>query len=149
MFWFKETPISGQPLPTREVWRTTRVAFGTMPSTFLLTATLKHHFGTVKEWYSKTAKGLNESVYANNLFTGGETKKEVLEVYHETKDIFQQAFMNLRKVVSSLSVLNMLLQESEEGKLFGTLTDVPKVLVCHEILRMIHSHFQRTALLTS
>ena len=79
---------------TLEVYRFTRVPFGTGPSPFLLNATLKHHFEKVVKDQSLLSL-LFRSLYVDDVLTGGETSDFVLQLREELTRILGQAAMNL------------------------------------------------------
>lgn len=75
--WFKETPEIGRKMPTVQEFRMTSVPFGSTASPFLLTATLKHHFGKMRKCYPETVPKLEKSFYVDDLVTGGPSVAEV------------------------------------------------------------------------
>ena len=104
-----------------EVYRFTRVPFGTGPSPFLLNATLKHHFEKVVKDQTLLFL-LLRSLYVDDLLTGGETAAAVLQLRVEVEKILGQAAMELHgwdsnsaEVRASMGVES----ESDEKVLLG------------------------------
>ena len=77
-----------------EVYRFTRVPFGTGPSPFLLNATLKHHLEKVVEDPFLLFL-LLRSLYVDDVLTGAETVAAVLQLRKELEKILGQAAMKL------------------------------------------------------
>lgn len=67
--WFDEIPTHGDPKPQLLTWRITRVPFGTTSSTFLLSATLRHHLDNQMEAYPETANLIKEAFYVDDILT--------------------------------------------------------------------------------
>ena len=77
-----------------QVYRFTRVPFGTGPSPFLLNATLKHHFEKVVKDQTLLAL-LLRSIYVDDILTGGKTSEIVIQLKDELEKILGQAAMKL------------------------------------------------------
>ena len=87
-----------------EVYRFTRVPFGTGPSPFLLNATLQHHLESVVKdeellWL------LLRSLYVDDVLTGGETTEFVLKLKEKLVEIFGEAAMQLHGWNSNSAVV--------------------------------------------
>ena len=77
-----------------EIYRFTRVPFGTGPSPFLLNATLRHHLEkTVAD--QSLLELLLRSIYVDDILTGGEDLQFVLELRKSLVPIFDKAAMEL------------------------------------------------------
>ena len=77
-----------------EIYRFTRVPFGTGPSPFLLNATLRHHLEkTVTD--QSLLELLLRSIYVDDILTGGEDLQFVLELRKSLVPIFDKAAMKL------------------------------------------------------
>ncbi|XP_064469671.1 uncharacterized protein LOC135384400 [Ornithodoros turicata] len=103
--WFQETPPVDGPLPEIQIWRMTRVPFGTTSSPFLLSATIQHHLKKVEGPLKETAEKLRVS-YVDDLLTGASTEAEA--------ERQQLAGMDLRKWASSSAVLSQRFQEHDD-----------------------------------
>ncbi|GBL87978.1 hypothetical protein AVEN_192126-1 [Araneus ventricosus] len=89
----------------------TRVLFVLRPSSYLLAATLKHHFKKYKEQYPHTFDLLNSSVYVDDLIGGRNDIPNVLRTALECLQIFSDAGMLLRKWRTNSKQLNLLWQQ--------------------------------------
>ncbi|GFS81737.1 DUF1758 domain-containing protein [Trichonephila clavipes] len=89
----------------------TRVLFGLRPSTYLLAATLKHHFKKYREQYPHTFELLNSSIYVDDLICGQNDVPDALGTTLECLQIFSDAGMLLRKWRSNSKQLNLLWQQ--------------------------------------
>ena len=83
-----------------EVYRFTRVPFGTGPSPFLLNATLKHHFEKVVEDHDLLLL-LLRSLYVDDCLTGAESDEAVLSLKESLEKIIGQAGMKFHSWDSS------------------------------------------------
>lgn len=77
--------------------RMTRVLFGAKPSSFLLSATIKHHINKYKSTFPETFHLLNECMYVDDLLVGVNEESEGLKLYTEVKSILKEANFNMRK----------------------------------------------------
>ena len=84
-------PMSKENL---QIYRFTRVPFGVITSPFLLGATINHHLEQVG---TPTAETIMKHMYVDNLLTGVKSSKEAGQFYSESKEIFQEASMNIRE----------------------------------------------------
>ncbi|XP_064462196.1 uncharacterized protein LOC135372610 [Ornithodoros turicata] len=112
--WFQETPLVDGPLPEIQIWRMTRVPFGTTSSPFLLSATIQHHLKRVEGPLKETAEKLRECFSVDDLLTGASTEAEAERLYTEANTIMQLAGMDLRKWASSSAVLSQRFQEHDD-----------------------------------
>ena len=81
-----------------QVYRFCRVPLGVISSPFLLAATLQHH---LSRYDSNTAKKIRENIYVDNVITGTDSVNDATKFYKESKQIFQNASMNLRDWMSN------------------------------------------------
>ena len=83
-----------------EVFRFTRVPFGTGPSPFLLNATLRHHFEKIVGDQALLLL-LLQSIYVDDLLTGGKTVEFVLQLWTDLENILAEAGMKLHGLNSN------------------------------------------------
>ena len=83
-----------------EVYRFTRVPFGTGASSFLLNATVRHHLEKVVEDQS-LLQLLLKSLYVDDVLTGGDTVEFVLKLKDLLVGIFSSAAMELHGLNSN------------------------------------------------
>ena len=60
-----------------------------------------------------TYTSLTQSMYVDDVITGGETENEVLSIYSEAKHIFRNGGFNLRKFWTNSTVLQKQIDEKE------------------------------------
>jgi len=91
--WVKD-PL--QPLTRDNVrtYRFCRVPFGVISSPFLLAATIDHHLQLQKTAHCDE---IRRNIYVDNVITSKPSSQEATAFYQETKDVFEQASMNLRE----------------------------------------------------
>ncbi|XP_064464869.1 uncharacterized protein LOC135376198 [Ornithodoros turicata] len=111
--WCNETPKEDGQLPNVEVWRMTRVPFGTTSSPFLLSATIRYHLENVEEHLQETAAHLANSFYVDDLLTGASSEDEAEQLYKDANTVMRAAGMELRKWASNSPVLNRLFADHE------------------------------------
>ncbi|MCP4490541.1 MAG: DDE-type integrase/transposase/recombinase [Gammaproteobacteria bacterium] len=92
-FWYKD-PTNPTTENNIKVFRFCRVVFGIVCSPFLLGATLKYH---LQHQMSSVAEKTIDNVYVDNVLTGSETTQQATTIYHELKNVFRDASMNLRE----------------------------------------------------
>ncbi|XP_064462475.1 uncharacterized protein LOC135373149 [Ornithodoros turicata] len=112
--WYKETPAEEDPLSAPQVWRMTRVPFGTTSSPFLLAVTIIHHLNGVEERLKATASKLTASFYVDDPLTGASCEEDTQRIYKEAIAIMRSAGMHLRKWASNSKRLNQLYEEQED-----------------------------------
>ncbi len=88
--------IHAQPPPV-EIYRFGRVVFGVSCSPFLLNATLKKHIESYMEECPEIVNILINSLYVDDVNSGGHTVNEVLNLYEKSKSMMQSGGFNLRK----------------------------------------------------
>ena len=96
-FWLKNMDNLNTENNT-QVYRFCRVLFGVISSPFLLAATLQHH---LSRYDSNTAKKIRENISVDNVITGTDSVNDATKFYKESKQIFQNASMNLRDWMSN------------------------------------------------
>ena len=83
------------------VFRMTRVVFGVSASPFLLQATVKRHLSLYAESLPGSVLRLGTDLYCDDLLTSLKTEEEAEMFIQETKQIFSDAKMNMRKWASN------------------------------------------------
>ncbi|XP_064464262.1 uncharacterized protein LOC135375501 [Ornithodoros turicata] len=112
-----------------EIWRMTRVTFGTGPSTFMLAATLKKLLRESEVDYPETTRLLNDCTYVDDFISVADCEEGAINVYNEVKNIMPKGSMNMRKWASNSARLNALyVQDPEEVSPFAGDSRVIKVL---------------------
>ena len=83
----------------------TRVVFGLRPSPAILGAVLSLHLEKYRAEYPRIVDLVNQSLYIDDLVSGGANVHEAFEVYKVTKHIMYRGGFNLRKWNSNSSDL--------------------------------------------
>lgn len=90
-----------------------RVPFGIISSPFLLTATIRHHMArTNKALISQVA----DKCYVDNLLLSVKSEAEALELYTETRQVFNEISMNIRDWTSNSDEFLKRIPESQSAK---------------------------------
>ena len=76
------------------VYRFCRVPFGLVCSPFLLGATLKFH---LQKEGTPLSLNIMDNIYVDNVLIGADNVEEACSIYHEAKEMFKRASMNLRE----------------------------------------------------
>ncbi|GFY17733.1 uncharacterized protein TNCV_1074681 [Trichonephila clavipes] len=84
----------------------TRVLFGVKSSPFLLAATIKYHLKKYVDIFPDILNHLNQSLYVDNFLCGNVSVQAALTTCIESKQIFEDASMDLRKWRTNSSELN-------------------------------------------
>uniref|UniRef100_A0A7E4VQC1 Reverse transcriptase domain-containing protein n=1 Tax=Panagrellus redivivus TaxID=6233 RepID=A0A7E4VQC1_PANRE len=92
------------------ILRFTSVPFGIVTSPSLLGMTLEHHLNNHE---LPLARSLLTDLYVDNVFMDVEDVKDGIQKYHDSKQIFRDAQMNLREYMTNNSELNEFLMEQE------------------------------------
>ena len=87
--------------PQEITYRLKRVVFGVSCSPFLQNATLKRHIEQFMRENSEVCTKILNSLYADDMNTGGYTIEEVINLYESSKEIMKKGGFNLRKWMSS------------------------------------------------
>jgi hypothetical protein len=97
---FRLKNIESQSVESKNIqlFRFCRVPFGVISSQFLLGATIEAHLDT---FGSAVAEKLKGDIYVDNIITGAPIIDPAIVHYQESKDIFNQAAMNLREWLSN------------------------------------------------
>ena len=93
-------------------YRFTRLPFGLKCSPGLLGATINAHLNRIDR-KDDTVKILKQSMYVDDLITGGDTIERTRSLYEASKDIFREAGMNLRKWQSNSDILSSFFADEE------------------------------------
>ena len=97
-----------------QIYRFCRVQFGIISSPFLLAAMIDLH---LQKYRNPVAEKIRDNIYVDNLLTGTDTKDKLKELYHESKDIFRDASMNLRDWCSnSVEFMSEILQQDRASR---------------------------------
>ncbi|XP_064469588.1 uncharacterized protein LOC135384311 [Ornithodoros turicata] len=103
--WYSTTPVTGQTLPDIETWQMTRVPVGARSSSFLLSATIRHHLRQ-SEWdYPETAALLQAHFYVDDLVVSVETSSDAEILYQYTLRMVEAAGMKVKKWVTNDGIL--------------------------------------------
>ncbi|GFW35766.1 uncharacterized protein TNCV_4436131 [Trichonephila clavipes] len=93
-----------------DIFRVTRVLFGVKSSPFLLAATIKHHLKKYADIFPDTFNHLNQSLYVDDFLCGNDSVQAALTTCIESKQILEDASMDLRKWRTNSSELNQRLK---------------------------------------
>lgn len=96
--WLKDTGNTSVDNDNLQEYRFCRVPFGVISSPFLLSATVEHHL----DYYnSAISNQLKRDIYMDNVITGVNTVQQAEKLYKESKQMFDEANMNLREWMSN------------------------------------------------
>eukprot|EP00112_Aurelia_sp_Birch-Aquarium-sp1_P014174 Seg3041.3 transcript_id=Seg3041.3/GoldUCD/mRNA.D3Y31 product="hypothetical protein" protein_id=Seg3041.3/GoldUCD/D3Y31 len=105
--------------PQIVTYRFTTVVFGVSWSPFLLNATLRRHIESYSENYPEVCKRLVNSLYVDDVNTGGYSVEEVMDLFRVSKQMMGEGGFNLRKWLSNskevMSRINSLQNDGEAG----------------------------------
>ena len=96
-FWLKNT-FNLNTDNNIQVYCFCRAPFDIISTPFQLSATLDFY---LKAYNSPIAEQIRENIYVDNVITGTESAEDAQKFYKEAKQIFAQAFMNLRDWTSN------------------------------------------------
>ena len=105
--WLKDSGETRVESDNIQEYRFCRVPFGLISSPFLLGATIESH---LESYDRELALKLKSDIYVDNMKTGADTIESTIQVYRESKSIFREASMNLRKWISNNSEVNMVIE---------------------------------------
>lgn len=112
ILWLKDInkPVSADNV---KILRFTRVLFGLICSPFLLNNTVKTH---MEKQNHPFADQIKQNIYVDNFITSVDTLSEAKELYQYTKDVFQQASMNMREWMSNSVSLKEYIPDYDQAK---------------------------------
>ncbi|GFV98533.1 uncharacterized protein TNCV_4848631 [Trichonephila clavipes] len=105
-FFWDENPGIDLENKRLDIFRMTRVLFGVKSSPFLLAATIKHHLKKYVDIFPDTFNHLNQSLYVDDFLCGNVSVQAALTTCIESKQILEDASMDLRKWRTNSSELN-------------------------------------------
>ena len=85
--------------------RFARVVFGISSSPFLLNTTIKYHIEKYSPLHPEIVRVLMQSIYVDDVVSGGDSEDEAYTLYKTFKQILSQASFNLQKFVTSSPTL--------------------------------------------
>ena len=88
-----------------ETLRFTRALFGLVPSPFLLGGVIEHHLSSWETRKPEVVAEVHESLYVDDLLSGGATMVEAKDLKQQTITIFEDATFSLHKWHSNASEL--------------------------------------------
>ncbi|GFS89674.1 uncharacterized protein TNCV_3787161 [Trichonephila clavipes] len=109
-FFWDENPGIDLENKRLDIFRMTRVLFGVKSSPFLLAATIKHHLKKYVDIFPDTFNHLNQSLYVDDFLCGNDSVQAALTTCIESKQILEDATMDLRKWRTNSSELNQRLK---------------------------------------
>ncbi|GFW11261.1 uncharacterized protein TNCV_3807811 [Trichonephila clavipes] len=108
-FFWDENPGIDLENKRLDIFRMTRVLFGVKSSLFLA-ATIKHHLKKYVDIFPDTFNHLNQSLYVDDFLCGNVSVQAALTTCIESKQILEDASMDLRKWRTNSSELNQRLK---------------------------------------
>ncbi|GFV32989.1 uncharacterized protein TNCV_1746311 [Trichonephila clavipes] len=109
-FFWDENPGIDLENKRLDIFRMTRVLFGVKSCLFLLAATIKHHLKKYVDIFPDTFNHLNQSLYVDDFLCGNVSVQAALTTCIESKQILEDACMDLRKWRTNSSELNQRLK---------------------------------------
>ena len=103
----------GSAEPQIRHMRFARVCFGVISSMARLDITIRHHLSLFEGRYADTVKRIRNSLYVDDLTSGHNSSDEAWKFYEETKFIFAEATMNIRKWEMSDEMLSQKIEGCE------------------------------------
>ena len=97
--WLSDPTDPDSPFIT---YRFTAVPFGTRSSPFMLNATIQYH---LEHFNSPVSLDMKRNMYVDNVISGADTEKSVVNYYHEGRTIMNDGKFNLRSWASNCSAL--------------------------------------------
>ena len=113
------------PQSPMKIYRYRVVIFGASCSPFLLAAVIQRHLEIMLGQDDELAKRIIEGLYVDNLLTAMNNEQELLEYFHKTRSIFEEANLWLRQWASnSKELMNIATKEkvhddSQKVKVLG------------------------------
>ncbi|GFU77755.1 uncharacterized protein TNCV_1137631 [Trichonephila clavipes] len=109
-FFWDENPGIDSENKRLDIFRMTKVLFGVKSSPFLLAATIKHHLKKYVDIFPDIFNHLNQSLYVDDFLCGNVSVQAALTTCIESKQILEDASMDLRKWRTNSSELNQRLK---------------------------------------
>ncbi len=98
-FWIKDPNAVPLDHPENlQVFRFTRVLFGSKSSPSMLNLTVDHH---LSKYNTQVAQLIKQNIYVDNFIGGANSVEECSDIYNEGKAMFNDASMNLREWCSN------------------------------------------------
>ncbi|XP_028512935.1 uncharacterized protein LOC110232368 [Exaiptasia diaphana] len=98
------------------IFRFCRVVFGLNASPFLLNATIRHHLGKYAELDPNFTTRMIEGFYVDDLVTGGNASREVLNLYHKAKSRMAEGGFKMRKWLTNDNYVRGEIDRTENQK---------------------------------
>ncbi|XP_045205909.2 uncharacterized protein LOC123558098 [Mercenaria mercenaria] len=113
--WVKDIDNPAVTQKQIQEYRFCRVPFGIISSPFLLSATIEYHLDCYE---STLATQLKQDIYMDNVVTGIDSIEEGRKLYETSKQMFNEANMNLREWASNSKQLSesIPLEDRTKGK---------------------------------
>ena len=96
-------------------FRFTRLVFGLRPSPAILGSILAHHLNSYTDLYPELIQMIEESLYVDDLISGGENESKAFEIYQYSKCILAEGNFILRKWHSNSRKLLDRIHQAEAG----------------------------------
>ncbi|GFX14091.1 uncharacterized protein TNCV_612961 [Trichonephila clavipes] len=109
-FFWDENPGIDLENKRLDIFRMNRVLFRVKSSQFLLAATIKHHLKKYVDIFPDTFNHLNQSLYVDDFLCGNVNVQAALTTCIESKQLLEDASMDLRKWRTNSSELNQRLK---------------------------------------
>ena len=118
-----------------EILRFTRALFGLVQSPFLLAATIEEHLKRYEDSYPIEIAEIRQSLYVDDVISGGSTIEEAKHLKETAKSVFQEARFELHKWHSNVPELESEMLEPDEQtyakKQLGVKATETKILGLH------------------
>lgn len=109
--------------PVVQTFKFNRVVFGVSCSPFLLNATLQTHLESMQAQNPPLISNLAQSLYVDDLISGGSTDTEAYELYTGAKMILKEGGFNLRKFITNSRELQNRVDQEERCQSFCGTTE--------------------------
>ena len=118
--------IKNQNVSDTEILRFTRLVFGLIQSPFILEAILQSHLSKYEKTYPKEIEEIKNSMYVDDMISGGNNEAEVVYLKNSAKTIFKEGGFVLHKWHSNNPRL-----EANAKQQLGSKSSETKVLGIH------------------